>query len=139
MFAEGQVRSRVTLSFIMGAICIVLGGSPLLNLPFVSQFPQVFSPFVIKIALLVGGLMLLYDGLQIKNPMTGMVKGTAIIAGLVMAIIGALPLLIDFGWLNSYLPFIATLTISVQILEGVLAFFGLYLLYDGFMLSRQVF
>ncbi|MBU4502487.1 MAG: hypothetical protein KKA79_07860 [Nanoarchaeota archaeon] len=133
------IRNKVILSFIAGGICVVLGGVPLLNLQFLNSIPGLFSSTITKVALLLGGLLLLYDGFQIKNPMTGMMKLTSLIAGMFMAAIGALPLLIDTGILNKYLPFIATLSISDVILQGLLIFFGFYLVYDALMLSRQGF
>lgn len=139
MFFTGRPTSRATFSFIFGIICILLGGIPLLKLKFLATMPQIFSPMIIKVALLVGGLMLLYDGFQIKNPMTGMVKGTSILGGLLLAAIGAIPLLMDLGWLNKSLPFIATLNIPIAVLQGLLVFFGLYLIYDAYILSRQFF
>lgn len=139
MFQPGRTQSRALFSIIIGAVCIILGGVPLLKLKFATTMPQVFSPMIIKIALLVGGLMLLYDGFQIKNPLTGIQKPTTMITGLFLAIIGAAPLLIESGWLNKYLPFIATLTISISVLQGLLIFFGLYLIYDAYILSKQFF
>ena len=135
----GRSKNRVTFSFIVGAACILLGGVPLLGLKLAGTMPGIFSPIVIKVALLVGGLMLLYDGLQIKNPMTGMIKGTTILTGLVLAIVGAIPLLIDLGIMSKYLPVIATLNIPMGVMQGLLVFFGLYLIYDAFMLSKQFF
>ena len=132
------LKNKTTLSFIIGIICIILGGVPLFKLKFAAAMPQLFSLMIIKIALLAGGLILLYDGFQMKNPLTGMIKITSIIAGLLLAAIGAIPLLIELGWLNKNLPFIATLNISPAILQGLLVFFGLYLLYDSYILSRQV-
>lgn len=132
-------RNRHIFSFIIGIACIILGGVQLLKLKFATTMPQIFSPIIIKIALLAGGLMLLYDGFQIRNPSTGMIKGTTMITGLFLAAVGAIPLLIDLGWLNKQLPFIATLSIPFQILQGLLVFFGLYLIYDAYILSKQLF
>lgn len=139
MFYPGMVRGRTTFSILIGIICIILGGIPILKLKIATTMPGLFSPTIIKIALLIGGIFLLYDGFQIKNPMTGMIKGTSIFTGLLMAVIGAIPLLVELGWLNKSLPFIATLTIPIGILEGLLIFFGLYLIYDAIQLSRQFF
>jgi len=139
MFTPGRTKSRVTFSFLLGIICIILGGVPLLKLKLVTTMAQVFSPTVAKVALLLGGILLLYDGLQMKNPMTGMVKLTSIIGGLILAVVGALPLLIDLGWLNKHISFIATLNIPLGVLQGLLVFFGFYLLYDAYILSKQFF
>lgn len=139
MFYPGMTRGRATLSVLIGIICIAVGGTPLLKLNISTTMPQLFSPFIVKIMLLIGGLLLLYDSFQIKNPLTGMIKGTSIIGGILLFIIGAVPLLIDTGILNKQLPFIATLSIPVTVLEGLLVFFGFYLLYDAYMLSRRFF
>lgn len=135
----GKARKNALWSFLFGAICIILGGVPLLKLKFINTLPQVFSPMIIKVALLLGGLLLLYDGLQIKSPMTGLPNYMAMLAGVVLAAVGAIPLIIDLKILNKSLPFIATLNISPAILQGLLVFFGVYLLYDAYMLSKQFF
>lgn len=139
MFYPGMIKARTTFSVIIGLACIALGGVPLLKLKFTTSMPVIFSPTIIKVALLIGGLFLLYDSLQIKNPMTGMIKGATILTGLLLAVVGAIPLLIDLGWLNKSLPFIATLAIPPGVLQGLLIFFGFYLLYDAYTLSRQFF
>lgn len=139
MFFQFGRQNKALSRFALGVVCIILGGMPLLKLKFATTMPQVFSLTVTKIALLIGGLFLLYDSLQMKNPLTGMVKGTSILTGLLLAIIGAIPLLIDLGWLNKQLPFIATLTINPVILQGLLVFFGLYLIYDASLLAKQLF
>jgi len=139
MFMPGRTQNKAILSYLLGFVCIILGGVPLLKLKFATTMPGLFSPTVIKVALLLGGLFLFLDSLQIKHPFTGLVKPTTMLSGLLLAIAGALPLLIDLGWLNKALPFIATLTIPLAVLQGLLIFFGFYLLYDGFMLSKQFF
>lgn len=139
MFMPGRPQSKALLRFLLGAVCIILGGVPLLKLKLATTMQGVFSPMAIKIALLIGGLFLFYDGLIIKNPMTGLVKPTSMLGGVLLFIAGALPLLIELGWLNKHLPFIATLNIPVGVLYGLLIFFGLYLLHDGFVLSKQFF
>lgn len=139
MFTPGRTQNKAFLSLLLGVVCIILGGVPLLKLKFATTMLQVFSPTVTKVALLIGGLLLLYDGLLIKNPMTGMVKGTSILGGLILAAVGAIPLLVDLGWLNKHLPFIATLNIPTGVLQGLLVFFGFYLLYDAYIMSKQLF
>ena len=139
ILGHGRQKNISLFSFIAGAVCVIIGGVPLLKLKFLTNIPQIFSPLILKIALLVGGIMLLYAGLQIKNPLTGMIKGTTILAGLLLAAVGAIPLLIDLGWLNKYLPFIATLNIPLQVLQGLAVIFGLYLIYDAYLLSKQAF
>ena len=138
MFNYGS-GSKYILSGLMGIIFMILGGVPLLKLKYATIVPFVFTPTATKIALLVGGILLLYYGFQIKNPMTGVVKITSMLTGLLLAIIGAMPLVIEIGWFNKSLPFIATLNIPIEILQGLIIFFGLYLLYDAYTLSRQFF
>lgn len=139
MFFQPGRQNKALFRFILGIACIIIGGIPLLKLKFATTMPYVFSLTIIKVALLIGGLFLLYDSLQMKNPLTGMVKGTSILTGLLLAIIGAMPLLIDLGWLNKQLPFIATLTVNPAVLQGLLIFFGLYLIYDASLLAKQFF
>ncbi|MBM3199945.1 hypothetical protein FJZ53_03320 [Candidatus Woesearchaeota archaeon] len=68
-----------------------------------------------------------------------MIKGTTMLGGLVLAAVGAIPLLIDLKLLNKYLPSIPVLTIPDFALQALLVFFGFYLLYDAYILSRQFF
>jgi len=130
-------KNKAIFSFVVGLICAAIGGIPLFKQEFLSMMPQAFTPTITKYALLFGGLMLLYDGFQIKDPMTGMLKWTTTIAGLFLAAVGAIPLVIQYGLLNKHLPFIATLDIPFVYMQGLLFFFGLYLIYDAFMLFKQ--
>lgn len=134
-----RTKGRVIWSFLLGIVCVILGGAPFLNKSFPPPLDQAFNPMITKVVLLLGGLLLLYDGFQIKNPATLIPKYTAMLAGIVLAAVGAIPLLIETGIANKYLPFIATLSISPEILQGMLVFFGLYLVYDAYVLSKQPF
>jgi hypothetical protein len=138
MFNSG-FRGSYLISGLIGLIFIALGGVPLLKLKYATMLPLIFSPTATKVSLLIGGVLLLYYGFRIKNPFTGMIKGASILTGLLLAIIGAIPLLVELGWFNKSLPFIATLNIPIGVLQGLLIFFGLYLLYDAFILSKQFF
>lgn len=132
-----RTKGRVIWSFLLGIVCVILGGAPFLNKSFPPPLDQAFNPMITKIVLLLGGILLLYDGFQLRNPMTGLPNYTSMFAGIVLAAVGAIPLLIDLGWVNKVLPFIATLSISPEILQGLLVFFGLYLVYDAYVMSKQ--
>jgi len=139
MFFGGGMGRKTSYIVLIGLACIALGGIPLLKLSIAKTLPQLFSRIVIEIALMVGGIILFWQGMQIKNPMTGMIKGTTMLGGLVLAAVGAIPLLIDLKLLNKYLPSIPVLTIPDFALQALLVFFGFYLLYDAYILSRQFF
>ena len=122
-------------SLVVGGICIFLGLVPLLSelgidLSFIPLV--IFHPIIIKLALVLGGLFLLYDSLSVG---IGIIRLVSMMAGVVLAFVGALPLLIELKLLR-FLPFIPIVDISPWMLEGVLLFFGLYLVVDAFVMME---
>ncbi len=95
---------------------------------------SLISDTVVEISLVVAGLLLFVDSFSIRTPM-GLVKWGSIIIALLLAIIGALPLLIKNNLLG-FLPFLVKLTIPPIVLNVLLAFYGLYLLFTVTQLFR---
>ncbi len=131
------VSSRSTLSLLLGIICVLLGILPLLPLaniaiPVFSTMNLAVYDVVVKIALFVGGLFLLYDSFAVRSMMTGRISGASIIAGFFLAILGAIPLALHFKLLN-FLPFVVELNIPSPVLYGLLIFYGIYLMIDAFI------
>ena len=56
-----------------------------------------------------------------------------IIAGFFMLILGILPLILEYNALN-YFGFPLQYSVPLEILQGLMVFFGIYLLIDAFML-----
>lgn len=136
MHSEGSAKLWIT--FLVGILFCTLGifatmfalGVQLNAVTFIPGF--LYSALVTKIALIIAGLLLLYDSFSMRD-WSGRVRATSIIAGLVMAFIGAFPLLLDYGLLNS-LPFIVNLAIPDVVLSVLLSFYGIYLIIYFFKL-----
>ncbi len=131
------VSSRSKLSLILGILCTSFGILPLLSLvniaiPGFSFINLAVYDLIVKIALFVGGVFLLYDSFAVRSMMTGRISGASIIAGLFLAILGAIPLALHFKLLN-FLPFVVELNIPSPILYGLLIFYGIYLMVDAFI------
>ncbi len=121
-------------AFFMGVICIILGGVPLLGSVGIRTVDSaVFNPLVIKVVLMLGGFFLLYYALRTYKLSRHVLL--AIATGFLMAIVGVMPLLVDYKILG-FFPFVATLSIPVQVLEALLVFYGFFLLYDAFFLRE---
>lgn len=124
------------LSFVIGAIIIVIGAIPLLNyagVAFLASLPGfILSETTVRAALLIAGLLIFYDSFFIYD-FNGRVKLSHLFMGLLLAVISAIPIAIQFK-LVSFLPVIASLTIPAQLLQGFLIAYGAYLIYDAFLL-----
>ena len=126
------------LSFIVGAIFLVIGGTAtlssfgigLLKLP-----ALVHSIVVMKYSLLVGGIMLLIDAFTIRSMHTFMPSFGNIILGAILGFLGVLPLLLDYNLLG-WLPFAIKFSIPNVVLSALLTVFGLYLLISAIKLTR---
>jgi hypothetical protein len=122
-------RPRDTISFFVGLLVAAVGLLPLLerfgvigfSVPFLDQVSvQVFVWLVA-----VFGLYVLIDGI-IEPPMHSLHK-ILIVAGLVMFLIGLLPILKNFGVIGFGLPFIQGNLLLYQILlaiEGITLVIG---------------
>ncbi len=129
--------SRSKISLFIGAICILIGVLPLLKfvnivIPGLDTIDLGVYDLIVKVALFIGGIFLLYDSFAIRSMMTGRVKGTSVLAGFLLAVIGAIPLAIHLKLLN-FLPFIVALNIPSVVLYGLLVFYGIYLIVDAFL------
>ncbi|MEM4244805.1 MAG: hypothetical protein QXR60_01190, partial [Candidatus Nanoarchaeia archaeon] len=136
--------SRTNISLILGFICIAIGVIPLLpyiniNIPGLTNMDKTIYDVIVKVALLVGGLFLLYDSFQIRSMMTGRVRGVSILAGFLLAVIGILPLALHFKLLDKMLPFIVQLNVPSEVWYGLLIFYGIYLIVDVFRIRQTRF
>lgn len=124
----GGGSGRILFSLLMGIFLLVFGAAAsLASFSISSPVPTGFlSPTVVKILLMVSGLLILIDSFKVRT-MMGAVKGTTVIISIIMALAGALPLLIDYK-LVGFLPFLMSLDIPVIALSIMLAVYGLYLL-----------
>lgn len=89
----------------------------------------------LEIFLLLAGILLLYDSFSFHS-LSGRIKISAVIVGLLLAFLGAFPLLNQLGMLN-FLPFVLEFDLTPTVLAGLLLFYSLYLLWDIYMLLRS--
>lgn len=140
-FMGGGGRPSLALTVLLGLVCLVIGGLAIASSIGVNLgIPQlVYSPIFVKILIVLAGLLLLVRSFTIMRTASILHPGatgiTSLVAGILLAVIGALPLLYDLNLL-SFLPFIPKLTIPPLVLGAVLAGYGLWLLVDAFKLFR---
>jgi len=133
---SGGTGIKLWISLALGILFTVMGVAATLvyfgmNLPLPVSL---VTATVVEISLVVAGLVLFIDSFSIRTPM-GLVKWGSIIIALLLAAIGAIPLLVKYSML-SFLPFLVKLTIPDIILNILLAFYGLYLLFTVSQLFR---
>jgi len=122
-------------SFVVGVVFIVLGLLSVIgNFYDVSFLPVFFfEDLFLKIILVLGGLFLLYDSFKIGY---GMMRVVSFFAGVLVFLIGFIPILIHFKLLN-FLPYFATLTLPSEFIKGIVVFFGVYLVIDSFIMRAK--
>ncbi len=136
--------SRTNISLLLGFVCIAIGVIPLLplisvNISGLTNVDKSISDVIVKVALFVGGLFLLYDSFQIRSMMTGRVKGVSILAGFLLAVIGVIPLALHFKLLDKVLPFIFLENVPSEVWYCLLIFYGIYLIVDVFRIRQTRF
>ncbi|MFC1648835.1 hypothetical protein ACFL1B_05235 [Nanoarchaeota archaeon] len=127
-------RARDKISFFVGVILLGVGIVPLLNtMGFISfDWPGSIAGFVASIAvwiIAVAGAYLFMDG--IIEPKTHSMHWILIMVGLVLLIVGLIPILNSFGYIQFSLGFLDNLVvynsiISVEGLLLVIAGFGMH-------------
>ena len=137
----GSSRPSVALTVFLGLIGIVIGGLAIVSsLGIVLPVPAIiYNPLVVKVLIVIAGLLLLVRSFTIMRTASILNPGStgigSLVAGILLAVIGALPLLYDLNLL-SFLPFIPKLSIPPIVLGIILAGYGLWLLVDAFKLFR---
>lgn len=132
-----RINTKVLLS-LAGALLFAasalsaLGTAFGFSVPFMPAF--LGSDIALKIFLFLAGIVLLYDSFSFRS-FRGNIKITSVITGLILAFLGAFPLLNQFGLLD-FLPFVLKLTLGPAVLAGMLLFYSLYLLWDTYMLFK---
>ncbi|MBU2589486.1 MAG: hypothetical protein KKA65_04595 [Nanoarchaeota archaeon] len=132
----GGTGIKLWISLVLGILFAVMGTAATLayfgiNLPLPVSL---ITATVVEISLIVAGLVLFVDSFSIRTPM-GLVKWGSVVIALLLAAIGAIPLLVKYQML-SFLPFLVKLTIPEIVLNILLAFYGLYLLFTVTQLFR---
>lgn len=95
------------------------------------------NELALKIFLLLAGILLLYDSFNVRT-LAGRIRLSAIIAGFILAFLGAFPLLHQLGLLD-FMPFVVEFTLNSAVLAGMLLFYSLYLLWDVSLFLRQMY
>ena len=137
----GAGRPSLALTVLLGLIGLAIGVLSILASSGMNVgIPDfIYNPLVVKILIVLAGLLLLLRSFTIMRTASILNPGatgiTSLVAGVLLAVIGALPLLYDLNLL-SFLPFIPKLTIPPIVLGAVLAGYGLWLLAVSFKLFR---
>ena len=124
----GMSSPRKMISFLLGFVCVIFGGIPLLFQMKVIGFTLPVLPnLLLWILGLAGGLFLIIDGYQ-ERMSFGLGKSLmwiSILVGIVMFLFGLIPILFAMGVVSFTLPAFAVLTIEVLFtLAGFLLFAG---------------
>ena len=112
---------------ILGLIILAMGIFPLLNQFGVIGFDLPYTPagIVLEIILALGGVYLFIMGIMED---VDFMKWVSIIAGVIVATIGILPLLANFG-INIAIPFLAFLySPYLYVIIGLLMLIGVFLM-----------
>ena len=132
MNKSGWVKGfRSIISFILGLIFLFIGSYSLFfkNIQALSFLSALFSTdLFVYICLVIGGILLFLDSFAISH---GGGKALSILAGLIILAIGLLPILtLKLDLIQLPLPFT-----SLAVFQGILAFFGIYLIIDAFVMK----
>ncbi len=134
MNKRGWVKGyRSISSFILGLIFLFIGSYQLIfkniqALAFLSNFFN--NDLFIYICLVIGGFLLFVDSFSISH---GGGKFLSILAGLIILAIGIIPVLVlKLNIIKIPLPFT-----DLTVFQGILAFFGIYLLVDAFVMKNH--
>lgn len=129
---------KLLLSLLLGLLFTAMGTVSALNffgIPISLGFIDfLLSATIIEISLVVAGILLFLDSFSVRTQM-GLVKWSSILIALLLAVIGAVPLMIENRFLD-FLPFLLQITIPHMVLSIVLAFYGLYLLFTVVQLYK---
>ncbi len=132
--ASKKVWISFASALVFGAAAIsALGPKLNLNIGFMPSF--LGSDLTLKVFLLLAGILLLYDSFSFHSQ-SGNLKISSVLAGFLLAFLGAFPLLDQLGMLD-FLPFVVELNLSSAVLAGLLLFYSLYLLWDVYLLFRE--
>ena len=126
-------------NLITGALFTAIAGTAVLSSMGIGtmKFPDImYSSELAKYALLVAGVLMFIDSWHIISMHTMAPSMMTRIFGLVLAFVGAFPLLVEHNLLT-WLPFIPEMTVPDQVLNVMLLIFGIYLFINAFRLFRS--
>jgi len=134
MDKKGWVKGyKSFLSFILGIIFLFVGSFQLFFkdisiLKFLSSLLN--NELFIYICLIIGGIFFFIDSFFISH---GLGKLLSILAGILLLVAGALPIIvIKLKLLSITLPFT-----NLSVFQGIIAFFGIYLIIDAFLMKSH--
>lgn len=134
----GNNKSWYSLGF--GVLCVILGGIPLLSWIGIGALSWsvglfIFEDIVIKIFLVLAGIFLLVDSFNVDIRFG---RFWSVVAGILLAVLGGVPLAIDYNLLN-FLPFKLDLkSVPSFVFQALLVFYGIYLIVDAFIMKDFV-
>lgn len=121
----------LSLTFLAIGLTAVLASLGITFLP-IPAF--MLTQVVVEISLIVAGLLLFFDSFSVRT-MMGAPKWGLILLSLLMAAIGAIPLLAKNKML-AFLPFLVNVSIPPFVLSILLSVYGLFLLFDFFQMRK---
>ena len=113
---------RKVLSIVLGLLFVALGVLPLLNF----QIPSI-AGIVIWILAIIGGLVLLVNCFVEHQEMKAVLSTPSYLIGLLLIVLGLVPLLASLGVIAFVLPGIFMLILDFVFIAG-----GLFLIIGGF-------
>jgi uncharacterized membrane protein len=113
---------RKVLSIVLGLLFIALGVLPLINFP----IPAITGT-VMWILAIIGGLILLVDGYKEHQEMRAMLSTPSYLIGLLLIVLGLIPLLFSLGVIGFELPLAVFWIMDFVFIAG-----GLFLVIGGF-------
>jgi len=127
----GMGGPRKPISLVLGAIFLIIGIVPLLNSFGVIGFniPLVPTGIILWVLALIGGVVLLWDGIGENMSMMGMaqqIRMATFVVALALLAIGAIPILNSLGVIGFSLPEMADAIVNVLfiIVGGLLVYGG---------------
>ncbi|MCP3684158.1 MAG: hypothetical protein GY861_15865 [bacterium] len=129
--AQGMMGPRKIISLILGFCLLILGAIPLLNLVGAIGFSLPPLPvLLLHILCIIGGLFLLIDavkeGATAMMGMSRMLMIGSYVIGLIILVVGGIPILNQMGTIAFVLPAFVELTI-----DGLFVVAGALLIYGG--------
>ncbi|PIN80903.1 hypothetical protein COV16_00175 [Candidatus Woesearchaeota archaeon CG10_big_fil_rev_8_21_14_0_10_34_8] len=126
------------LLFLAGIVAVILGGTATLANFGINMFilpAFLYNPIITKFALLVGGAFLFFSAWSIKE-MNATLDFSEVIIGLVLFLLAAFPLMMDYNLLW-WSPITIKFVIPNLVMSIILLILGLYLLLRLYQIGKS--
>jgi len=128
--------TKIFLLFFAGIFALSVGAMPFLEYAGANiSAPHIFrEPLLAKIVLIISGFLLLYT--SFTKIVSGLQRLFSIISAIVMAVLGAVPIVIEYGFVK--LPAGLKIEIPVTAVQFALIFYGIYMLISAYRIHHAV-